>query len=81
MFPMEGLYFRQDQPQVCKINSCNHDECWQPTRNNQNFCEVHQKMHQDESIQLFSKIFRQVGKNWMLFIKELKAHAEPEDQS
>lgn len=25
MFPQEGLYFRQDKPQQCKINSCHHD--------------------------------------------------------
>lgn len=28
MFPMEGLYFRQDKPQQCKVNTCLHDECW-----------------------------------------------------
>jgi hypothetical protein len=54
MFPQEGLYFRQDKPQQCKINSCNHEECWQPTKNNQNFCILHQKMHQDQAIKIFS---------------------------
>lgn len=34
MFPAEGLYFRQDKPQQCKINVCFHNECWQPTKNN-----------------------------------------------
>ena len=41
MFPSEGIYFRLDKPQQCKINCCQHEECWQPTKNNQNFCEVH----------------------------------------
>ena len=41
MFPAEGLYFRQDKPQQCKINTCNHPQCFQPTKNNQNYCEVH----------------------------------------
>jgi len=41
MFPQEGLYFRQDMPQQGRITSCNHPQCFQPTKNNQNFCEVH----------------------------------------
>jgi hypothetical protein len=45
MFPAEGLYFRQDIPQQSKINSCQHPQCFQPTKNNQNYCDVHQKMH------------------------------------
>jgi len=28
MFPAEGLYFRQDKEQACKINSCHHAECF-----------------------------------------------------
>lgn len=34
MFPAEGLYFRQDIPQQCKIIACEHPECFQPTKNN-----------------------------------------------
>ena len=41
MFPAEGLYFRQDKKQQCKINSCQHEECWQPTANNCNYCALH----------------------------------------
>ena len=41
MFPQEGLYFRQDVPQNAKINTCHHPHCVQPTKNNQNYCEVH----------------------------------------
>lgn len=50
MFPQEGLYFRQDKQQLHKVNCCQHPQCFQPTKNNQNYCTVHQKMHQDESI-------------------------------
>jgi len=45
MFPAEGLYFRQDKKQQCKFNCCQHDECWQPIGNAQNYCGIHQKMH------------------------------------
>ena len=81
MFPSEGLYFRQDKPQQCKINSCQHDECWQPTKNNQNFCVLHQKMHQDEAIKIFTGMFRQLGKLWRKFIEELRQSADEDDQS
>lgn len=50
MFPAEGLYFRQDFGKQDKINTCNHYQCFQATKNNLNFCDIHQKMHQDESI-------------------------------
>lgn len=81
MFPQEGLYFRQDKPQQCRVNSCHHDECWQPTKNNQNFCVLHQKMHQDQAIQIFSKLFKKIGKKWTHFVAELKKAADAEDQS
>lgn len=41
LFPQEGLYFRQDKQNVAKIKSCNHEMCFQATKNNQNFCEIH----------------------------------------
>lgn len=82
MFPSEGLYFRQEkkmnvnkclaQPVPFKIVSCEHAECWQPVANNFNYCEVHQKMHSDESTLLFTKIFKHVSKGdikkWKAFI-------------
>lgn len=29
--PGEGLYFRQDQPFMLKINTCEYPKCWQAT--------------------------------------------------
>jgi hypothetical protein len=79
MFPAEGLYFRQDKPQQCRINCCQQDECWQPTRTNQNFCDVHQKMHQDNSLKIFSKVYRDIGSKWNEFIQEVKNYSDPDD--
>ena len=81
MFPSEGLYFRQDKPQQQRIISCQHAKCFQPTKNNQNFCDVHQKMHQDESIQIFTKIYSQIATKWNSFIKDLKNKADKDDES
>lgn len=78
---MEGLYFRLDKPQQCKINVCNQDECWQPTKNNQNYCDVHQKMHQDNSLKVFTKLLKNIGNKWADFINELKANSDEDDQS
>lgn len=64
MFPAEGLYFRQDKAQQCRVNACKQNECWQPTKNTLNYCDVHQKMHQDHAVQHFSKLFRQIGHKW-----------------
>lgn len=58
MFPAEGLYFRQDKAQQCRVNACKQTECWQPTKNTLNYCDVHQKMHQDHAVQHFSKLFK-----------------------
>jgi Ca2+-binding EF-hand superfamily protein len=55
-----------------KINSCKHDKCWQGTQGNSNFCALHSKMHQDQSISLFSKFFKTIGKKWRKFIAQLK---------
>lgn len=41
MFPTEGLYFRQDKAQLGHVNACKQSECWQPTRNTLNYCDVH----------------------------------------
>ena len=79
MFPAEGLYFRQDKQQICKQINCKHEECWQPTQNGQNFCVLHQKMHQDVAISVFTKIFKKVDKRWKEFIKELKATSMEDD--
>ena len=81
MFPAEGLYFRQDKVQQAKINCCNHEECWQPTKNNANFCVLHQKMHQDEAIKIYTKIFTKLGKKWKEFIADIKTAAGSDDES
>ena len=38
-------------------------------------------MHQDESIQIYTKMFRQLGKNWAPFMEALKEAADKDDQS
>ena len=38
-------------------------------------------MHQDNSIQIFTKLFRKIGKNWKNFIAELKARSDTDDES
>ena len=37
-------------------------------------------MHSDESSQLFSKIFKQIGNRWKQFIEEIKLKADKDDQ-
>lgn len=81
MFPWSNYYFRIDNPQTAKVNCCKMDQCWQPTKNTQNYCELHQKMQSDISIGLFSSIFERVGEKWPAFVKKLKKVANPEDQS
>ena len=58
MFPMEGLYFRQGNAQQGRINCCREERCWEATKNTQNYCDVHQKMHCDEAVVLFSKLYK-----------------------
>jgi Ca2+-binding EF-hand superfamily protein len=41
MFPAEGLYFRQDIAHQNYINACEHKQCFQPTVNKMNYCEIH----------------------------------------
>ena len=36
-------------------------------------------MHQDQSIQLFSSIFKKVGRQWKTFVTALRASAEEDD--
>ena len=81
MFPAEGLYFRQDKAQQCRVNACKQSECWQPTKNTLNYCDVHQKMHQDHAVQHFSKLFKQIGHKWSQFISTLRAAADADDES
>lgn len=38
-------------------------------------------MHQDQAIQIFSKLFRKIAKQWKNFISDVKDAADPEDQS
>lgn len=38
-------------------------------------------MHQDNAINIFTKIFKKVDINWKIFIKDLKLVATPDDQS
>lgn len=38
-------------------------------------------MHMDGALHVFSKIFKKVDQNWKVFIKDLKAAAQPDDQS
>lgn len=81
MFPAEGLYFRQDKAQQCRVNACKQSECWEPTKNTLNYCDVHQKMHQDHAVQNFSKLFRQIGHKWSDFVSALKRAADSDDES
>lgn len=81
MFPEEGLYFRQDKAQQCVVNTCKQNQCWQPTKNTVNFCDVHQKMHQGHAVQHFSKLFKQIGHKWAEFISQLKQAADADDES
>ena len=53
--------------------------CFQPTKNNQNFCEIHQKMHVDQAIQTFGKLFAQVDKKWNSFLYSLKKVADTDN--
>ena len=38
-------------------------------------------MHQDESILIFTKLFRKIGKNWKNFISDCKTMADKDDES
>ena len=38
-------------------------------------------MHQDKSLKLFTKAFKNIGKNWSQFIQELKNNSDVDDQS
>lgn len=38
-------------------------------------------MHQDEAIQIYTKIFNQLGTKWPKFIEAVKHHAHPDDES
>jgi len=38
-------------------------------------------MHQDETIQIFSKIYRQIGPKWDKFIQNLKQVSDQDDES
>ena len=47
LFPMEGLYFRQDKPENGKYNACKHPSCWQATASYAHYCSLHQKIHEE----------------------------------
>lgn len=81
MFPAEGLYFRQDITQQNKIKTCDHKQCFQPTKDKMNYCEIHLRMHQDDCIATFNKLNAQIGHKWDEFIAEIKQKANPDDQS
>ena len=38
-------------------------------------------MHQDEAIQIYSKIFKQLGIKWVKLIKSIKDNADADDES
>jgi len=38
-------------------------------------------MHQDEAIQIYTKIFKQLGIKWMKFIQSIKDNADVDDES
>lgn len=38
-------------------------------------------MHQDNSIKVFTKVFKSIGKKWGDFINELKVNSDIDDQS
>ena len=38
-------------------------------------------MHQDEAIQIYTKIFKNLGSSWNKFIETIKKAADPDDES
>ena len=38
-------------------------------------------MHQDETLHIFTKIFKRIGKDWPKFISDLKRKADKDDES
>lgn len=60
MLPQEGLYFRQDSLKNEKFNPCKHEQCWQATASYTNYCQLHEKMHQDSTLKLYSTIYKKL---------------------
>lgn len=61
LFPAEGLYFRQAKQNIERFNPCKHPSCWQVTASYANYCSLHEKMNQNKSLKLFTKMFRKLG--------------------
>lgn len=76
LFPQEGLYFRQEKKKVESVTPCKHPGCWQATASYANFCTLHEKMHQEQVIDLYTKWFRRLNDKWPAFIGRLRQLAE-----
>ena len=47
----------------------------------QNYCQLHYKLHADQAMRTFTKIFKKIGVKWDKLIEDLKKAADVDDQS
>jgi hypothetical protein len=71
LFPAEDQYFRFDHARQCTIDTCSKSDCFQPNKNNHNFCVIHQKMMTEEASILIQKLATNVGIRWPEFMRKL----------
>lgn len=67
--PGEFLYFRQDQKNQSRFDTCDHEQCWLPIRGKDKYCPSHMKMQNAQIQNFYSELYAKLGKS---FVKALQ---------